>query len=88
VLVHPANVTDTQGGCELLATLTAGNFPRLRHIWADGGYFRSFAEFAHTHLGLTVEVVKRPRQRSATMDKLASAFLSPTEYDLRGAHPR
>lgn len=80
VLVHAANIADTQGGQDLLATLEVDEFPRLRHVWADGGYFHAFSEAAHAR-GLTVQVVKRARKRTGVLDELARTVMTPDEYD-------
>jgi len=55
--VHPANVSESQGGQELLSELN-GAYPRLAHLWTDQGYKPSFVAWVQTHLGWSVEVVK------------------------------
>lgn len=34
--------------------------PRLRRIWADGGYTVSLVEWAQRHGGCSIEIVRRP----------------------------
>jgi putative transposase len=58
VEVHAASVQDRDGAYAVLAKL-AGRFPRLRLIWADGGYSGQVAEFVQLTWGWTVEIVKR-----------------------------
>ena len=45
VLVHPANVQDRDGAYATLAKLV-GQFPRLRHLWADAGYAGQLPELS------------------------------------------
>lgn len=58
IVVHPANVPDRDGAYAVLAKL-AGRFPRLRLIWADGGYGGQVAELVKLTWGWTVAIVKR-----------------------------
>jgi putative transposase len=58
IVVHAANVQDRDGAYAVLAKL-AGRFPRLRVIWADGGYGGRVAELVKLTWGWTVEIVKR-----------------------------
>ena len=58
IVVHAASVPDRDGAYAVLAKL-AGRFPRLRLIWADGGYSGAVAELVERTWGWTVEVVKR-----------------------------
>ena len=79
VQVHPAHVSDSQGGQQLLMGLDAV-FPRLRHLWADGGYFQVFVEWVRAQLGWTVSVVKPARRHTGVMDELARLLMTPAEY--------
>jgi putative transposase len=56
VVVHPADVSDREGGKRLLERV-AGKAPRLEHIWADQGYTGGFQRWAEHRLGVRVEVV-------------------------------
>ena len=58
IVVHAANVQDRDGAYAVLAKL-AGRFPRLRLIWADGGYAGQVAELVQQTWGWTVAIVKR-----------------------------
>ena len=59
VVVHAANVQDRDGARLALAKL-AGRFPRLRLVWADGGYAGALRGWAAATLGLVVEIVAKP----------------------------
>ncbi len=56
-LVHPADLADRDGAKLLLAPLKS-QLPRLQHIWADSAYAGKCAEWVHTTLGWTLEIVK------------------------------
>jgi len=58
VVVHAANIQDRDGAKLVLARL-AGGFPRLRLIWADGGYAGKLVGWVMEHQGWTVAIVKR-----------------------------
>jgi len=59
VVVHPADIQDRDGVQLLLAGIQA-LFPRLKHVWVDGGYRTQAKEWIESTLGWTVEVVKHP----------------------------
>jgi putative transposase len=56
--VHSAGVQDRDGGEELLKE-TAGKFPTLRFVWADGGYAGNLVTWAKKKLGCDLSIVKR-----------------------------
>ena len=58
VVVHAASVQDRDGAKLVLAQL-AGRFPRLRLIWADGGYAGQLIGWVQARWGWTVTIVKR-----------------------------
>ncbi|GAC1529566.1 MAG: hypothetical protein NVS2B16_36850 [Chloroflexota bacterium] len=58
--VHPANIADRDGARPLLTGIRS-RYPRLTHLWVDQGYSGSFIPWATTEVGLSVEMVKRPR---------------------------
>ena len=62
VLVHPANVQDRDGAYATLAKLV-GQFPRLRHLWADAGYAGQLPELVDKTWGWTVEIVRRDPEK-------------------------
>jgi putative transposase len=59
VVVHAANIQDRDGAKLVLAKLV-GRFPRLKLIWADGGYAGQLVEWVRTLSGWLLEIVKRP----------------------------
>ncbi len=59
VVVHAASIQDRDGAKLVLAKLK-GRFPRLKLIWADGGYAGQLIEWVHTFGGWLLEIVKRP----------------------------
>ena len=59
VVVHAANIQDRDGAKLVLAKLV-GRFPRLKLIWADGGYAGQLVEWSRTFGGWLLEIVKRP----------------------------
>ena len=61
VKVHRADIQDSDGVPLLLAGLQR-RFPRLQHVWVDGGYRKAAQDWITQHLGWTVQVVKHPRK--------------------------
>ena len=59
VKVHSAGLVDRRGAPLLLQDL-AGRFPRLSHLFADGGYSGSLIEWIKEQLGWTTEIVPKP----------------------------
>lgn len=78
VVVHPANISDRDGGRLLLDGVTE-RYPRLAHLWVDAGYAGSFVTWAQTALGLTVEQV----QKEAAWTRVAPG----TELSTRSSFP-
>jgi putative transposase len=62
VVVHPANLQD-RDGAKLVLHKLKGRFPRLRLIWADGGYAGQLIEWARELGDWLLEIVKRPDER-------------------------
>ena len=58
LVVHPANVQDRDGAKSALALL-GDRFPRLRLIWADGGYRGQLVSWVEQVFQWTLEIVKR-----------------------------
>lgn len=58
VVVHAADVQD-RDGAKLVITKLAGLFPRLRLIWADGGYAGKLVEWVQAFGGWVLEIVRR-----------------------------
>ena len=84
VLVHPADLTDSEGGKLLLQGLQQA-FPRLAHLWADGAYFRTFVDWVYKELGWTVQVVKRPHKIHGDYAALVRDFIGDEAYQQRYA---
>ena len=70
--VHAASVQDRDGAKQVLAKL-GGMFPRLKLIWADGGYAGQLIEWVKELGGWTLEIVKRS-------DKLAGFVVLPKRW--------
>lgn len=62
VKVHSTSIPDRDGGKLALEQFSQSHlkelFPRLRHIWLDGGYRGEFEKWVERVLGWSVEVVK------------------------------
>nr|WP_199434823.1 IS5 family transposase [Qaidamihabitans albus] len=61
VMVTAANSQDRPTGRLLLSRLRQTQ-RRVRHIWADGGYNGTLADWAKTTVNMTVEIVKKPHR--------------------------
>jgi putative transposase len=59
--VHSAKLTD-EDGIKLLLESARGRLPRLSHLWVDAGYRGRGKRWAEEGMGLSVEVVRRPRK--------------------------
>jgi transposase len=62
VAVQPANVQDRDGAEEVLYE-TQERCPDVTHAWADQSYAGDFVERAAKALGITVEIVRRPKDQ-------------------------
>jgi putative transposase len=82
VQVQAASVQESEGGQALLQTAQA-QFPRVSHLWADGGYKESFVEWVQTTLKWTVEIVKPPRKPKGEYAQVLRDFLGEKEYARR-----
>ena len=60
--IHSAKVPDQDGLRLLLKSAREELLPRLKHLWVDAGYEGSGKRWAEEALGLSVEVVRRPRK--------------------------
>ena len=58
VVVHAANVQD-RDGAKLVFRKLRGLYPRLKLIWADGGYAGRLIEWTKSLGGWVLEIVKR-----------------------------
>jgi putative transposase len=58
VVVHAASIQD-RDGAKLVMAKIVGLFPRLKLIWADGGYAGQLIEWTRQLAGWVLEIVKR-----------------------------
>ena len=59
---HAANISEAAGAKRLFAACRA-EFPRLEHVWADGGYGEMdgpFATLMRDRFGLDLDIVRKP----------------------------
>lgn len=61
VVVHVACIQD-RDGAKLACMQLLGRFPRLKLIWADGGYGGKLVKWVMTFGGWALEIVKRPQE--------------------------
>jgi putative transposase len=57
-VVHAADIPDREGARWVLKKAWAA-WPRLRRIWADGGYAGSLVRWVQQHAGGSLEIVRR-----------------------------
>ena len=57
--VHAADLTEASG-LKLLLTPLKGVLPRLKLIWADGGYKENITEWVKQTFGWTLQIVQHP----------------------------
>lgn len=58
VVVHEANIQD-RDGAKLVLTYLEGWLPRLKIIWADGGYAGQLVHWVRVTFGWALTIVKR-----------------------------
>jgi len=58
VVVHAANIQD-RDGAKLAIRKLRGVYPRLKLIWADGGYAGKLVEWTKSLGGWVLEIIKR-----------------------------
>jgi putative transposase len=58
VVVHAANVQD-RDGAKLVLRKLRGLYPRLKRLWADGGYAGKLIDWTKRLGGWILEIVKR-----------------------------
>jgi putative transposase len=75
IVVHAANIQDRDGAKLALEKLAAKNgkarrlFPRLKLIWADGGYAGQLIDWAKSLGRWTLQIVKRSEAGFAVLPK-------------------
>jgi putative transposase len=60
VVVHAANIQDRDGAKQVLGKAKS-LFPRLRLVWADGGYRGKLVDWVQQVCGWVLEIVKRDK---------------------------
>ena len=60
VVVHPANLQDREGAKLVFAKANLlGSWPRLKRVWADGGYAGKLIAWVNSFCQWILEIVKR-----------------------------
>ncbi len=94
--VHSAAVQD-RAAVPLLLDGVAGQFPRLRHVWADQGYTGTGKAWIEEHLAWSVEIVQHPAKPRGEWVPLGTGSdprpfawrrLPPERTGFRGVLPR
>jgi putative transposase len=62
VVVHAADIQD-RDGAKLLLAAVRGKLPRLRLIWADGGYAGQLIEWVRECCNWVLDIIKRSDSR-------------------------
>ena len=62
VVVHAANIQDRDGAKRVFSKLK-GKFPRLKLIWADGGYSGQLVDWVLQFGKWILEIVNRPKDQ-------------------------
>ena len=76
-MVHAAGIQDRNGAKQVITKLIS-RFPRLKLIWADGGYGGKLVEWVATVLQRTLLIVKRPRTSQGFQVLQWSWIVEPT----------
>jgi len=58
VVVHPADIQD-RDGARLVFDRVRGLLPRLKKVWADGGYAGQLVQWVKSSFGWVLEIVSR-----------------------------
>jgi putative transposase len=61
VVVHPADIQDRDGS-RLVFDRVRGRYPRLKKVWADGGYAGQLVEWVKSSLRWVLKIVRRPAE--------------------------
>ena len=83
VRLHSAKVPD-EDGIGLLLDPVRDRFPRLSHLWVDAGYQGRGKRWAEEALGVSVEVVRKPKK--AAPEKVAEARAREWAKEGKGAN--
>jgi putative transposase len=82
--VHPASISDSEGGRHLLQGLDKV-FPRVELLWTDSGYKSGFAEWVNEQLHWRVECLKQAIEPKGDYAQLMREFLGQELYEQRYA---
>jgi putative transposase len=80
--VHPAPVSDSEAGQQLLSSLDSA-FPRLQHLWVDQGYKANFVNWVEQVLGWTVTVSQVPQPPRGDTGLAVRELLGDEEFERR-----
>ena len=61
VVVHPADIQD-RDGARLVFDRVRGLLPRLKKVWADGGYAGQLVEWVKSSFRWVLQIVRRPAE--------------------------
>ena len=78
VKVLAANTADQEGAKQLLQCIQP-QFPRLQHLWVDGGYRSTFVSWAKEHLGWTVQ--RGPHPNAGSRRRIVAPGVEPAPID-------
>ena len=62
ILVHSADIQD-RDGAKLVLSGIKKRFPKLRKIWADGGYAGKLEEWCKAHEKISLEIVRKTKEK-------------------------
>lgn len=62
-VVHPADIQDRDGAKLVFTRLKKDKLPRLKTIFADGGYSGSLIFWALMYLGITLSIVRKTKKK-------------------------
>jgi len=62
ILVHSADIQD-RDGAKLVLSGIKKRFPKLRKIWADGGYAGKLEEWCKTQERISLEIVRKTKEK-------------------------
>jgi putative transposase len=82
VHVHAANISESEGGQQLLARV-GNTYLRLRHLWADQGYKPAFVAWVEQAMQWSVEIVKNLQPPRGDTGAAVRALLGDEEFDRR-----
>ena len=80
--VHNAKVPDEEGVSRLLLDPARDRLGHLSHLWVDAGYQGKGRRWAQEVLGLSVEVVRKPRK---PLPEKVAKFRAQEEWAIKKA---